>query len=631
MSVDVPNIPDTVLRPALDGLLPFAPEHQFSPTPATLLSVAGSDLFFAGDPGELARVARPAGHPADWTPLLGHIDAVIWRAAAARTSDQHRRALLALLRAWAGQRLARPGTWRTGTRYPLERDPRILNVAGKRYLHNAAIAVPAEAREVRSVVVTRDDSARLLRFADLLDEFGPLTVSDRAITVFSTRTGVRHAVARLVLEAFPYFEVMSPSAKKALRAAPYGMTERAVGEFGRLGDRLQSAGRLTLLAGGVPDDPAELWAEDADIAAAERVAIVWNDLVGHRTPVPEETAVALEKATGLPETVAVALLEPTTSTLTTEIVTHDLRYEWDRVSATARGSGEVLYGRRNLYRGLATALAWALTERPVGETLAARAAETYAALRARLSTPDLLAALGLLRVDAAVFGPRTHPRFTSDRPVHDNGLLVVDASQNYQYPYLRTAGLADTALVEHTVRLCGEHGMDALAHAVRCEHVLVDGLARVVDRADATPVASGGYEADPRRSAPDLVEQVGATLGIASDAATLYLQLLTLARPTDRNIRLWNGWKSARHKDAETDLLLRRLVEPGRRPRAGRSVFLPGDWTHKVDTAHLPLETAKLARYRATVRDKEIIGPYLRLLPPIPLHEMFAEAWESAS
>lgn len=77
---------------------------------------------------------------------------------------------------------------------------------------------------------------------------------------------------------------------------------------------------------------------------------------------------------------------------------------------------------------------------------------------------------------------------------------------------------------------------------------------------------------------PGLVAEVAGRLGLTEDSAALYLQLLTPAVPADRNIRRWNGWNPARHRQAVTELVDHDLVVEDKRARAGRGIFLPGPW-----------------------------------------------------
>lgn len=150
-------------------------------------------------------------------------------------------------------------------------------------------------------------------------------------------------------------------------------------------------------------------------------------------------------------------------------------------------------------------------------------------------------------------------------------------------------------------------------------------LARAAD----TPVPPGGYELNPALSVPELVAEAVAALGVRADAAALYLQLLALARPTDQNVRRWNGWTPARHKAVQAELVDAGAVETGRRARAGRTAFVPGPWTD-LKAPHLPLETAKLGLHEASAGRSEPEMPFLRLLSPVPPHELFAEAWRAA-
>ena len=65
-----------------------------------------------------------------------------------------------------------------------------------------------------------------------------------------------------------------------------------------------------------------------------------------------------------------------------------------------------------------------------------------------------------------------------------------------------------------------------------------------------------------------------------------------------------------------------------RRPRAGRRLFLPGEWVPAA-APNLPLEAWKLPLYRLTRdppdgRPRSPIGRFLLLRP---LHQVFAAAW----
>ncbi|GAA2097498.1 hypothetical protein GCM10009780_45250 [Actinomadura alba] len=147
-------------------------------------------------------------------------------------------------------------------------------------------------------------------------------------------------------------------------------------------------------------------------------------------------------------------------------------------------------------------------------------------------------------------------------------------------------------------------------------------MARI--RSGALP--EGAHEAYPPAAVPDLVAEVAERFGLEPDPAVLYLQLLTLLRPTDRNVRTWNGWKPARHKAAVTALTGRGLVIEAKRARAGRGVFLPGGWV-KADKPHLPLERWKAELYGLLLyADGTETGGLS--WPGRPLPELYAAAWQ---
>ncbi|RNL82447.1 hypothetical protein [Halostreptopolyspora alba] len=664
------RISDEALVGALRGLVPE--ERRSTPTgqPATLTALVADGQYLRGAvDDETRRLSRPAT-PRDWTGLLGGIDAVAWRAASAFPGEDDRAALTALLRAWADHPCAEPGgRWRRGRAsgaalaplceagqavVPGAVEPGPL-VSERRYafLQPVSAPVPEGAEDTEIVTVTRDDAARLRRLLDLLAEHGPLPLDEAAVTTFQRRTGVRRAVAALVLAGLPRRAALGGDIKhrveaheRMLRAKPFHASKRVARAAERVSRRLGVAGRRRVLAAAVPDDPDELWAPGGVVAAAERMARVWVELLGGQTPVDEDTAEALERDLGQGSQHAAALAEPATSDIATTdmrcVLAADKRGRAEPYEMRADGSRQRIYGFERPYADLATLLAWALTERPTGTPATAGAPELYARLRARLDAPELLLPLGLHGLPGdpeGIFGPDTHPVEPPEEPreegaahpvAYDNGLLVVDGTDGFQRPLVRPSGFADPEALERTLRVCHDHGLHELRADLERVRVCYDGgLARMVRRTATTPVPAGGYEANPRLSVPDLVDTAAGELGVGADAAALYLQLLTLARPTDRNVRTWNGWTAARHKAARAELLDRGLVIQDNRSRAGRSVFPPGGWT-VLKTPELPLETVKLDTHMVTVNDnKEIEGPFTRLLAPAPLHEMFAAAWEA--
>ncbi|MYV51494.1 hypothetical protein [Streptomyces sp. SID3212] len=128
-----------------------------------------------------------------------------------------------------------------------------------------------------------------------------------------------------------------------------------------------------------------------------------------------------------------------------------------------------------------------------------------------------------------------------------------------------------------------------------------------------------GPPQNPQVSVEGLVADVARRSGISEDASALYLMLLALPDPTDRNQAAWTGWKPARLKKARAELAATDLVVEGRRARAGRTLFLPGGWLEEKDAPRLPVESWKTA-----------LLPWDRpgfVVPDLPVPALFEAAW----
>ncbi|MFF3618559.1 hypothetical protein [Streptomyces sp. NPDC002467] len=660
------SAPDTELVPALFGLLPDGQRDPWRrraavPLPATLAALAADGAALAGTvPEEVRRVSPPAP-PQDWSQLLGSIDSVAWRAAVAPTPDDERAALLALLDTWADQPFARAGSaWWVGRAdgsAALDAlraggtvvASAVVREGGSREWFVAPAAedrdgdpVPVAAPQARLVRVERDDATRLRALVAAVEEHGPVPVPESAAARFAELTGVRRAVARLVVAGL----VGRPGrdeARSLACKAPYKATPMTAESYEKLRARLGAAGRRALLAAALPEDPAELWRPGGVTAAVERMAGVWRELLGALPGVHDEAADALETALGLSDvwarrlaggydaaedsTVPAVGWEPAASRYGTGV----------EVRAVPPAGTELRYGTPvGLRLGrIASALVWAWTDRPVGDPAVAGAPALYERLRAELARPELLLDLpGGVVADSSTpiseqFGPELLPVAMDlrkeDDPTpmtaYDSGALVVCAPGGVAI--LRPSAVSGP---EELRRL---RGITGLAQALDRVAPLLPGgaLERMMLRAASGAVPAGAYEADPRQSCPELVARVAAGLGTGTDAAALYLQLATLAAPTDRNVRRWNGWTAKRHTEVRAELSATGAVVEAKRARAGRTLFLPGEWT-ELKAPHLPLETVKLESHlvRPTWRGR-IEAPFDRVLPTAPLHEMFEEAW----
>ncbi|MFC8275852.1 hypothetical protein ACFUJR_25580 [Streptomyces sp. NPDC057271] len=663
------SAPDSELMPGLLGLVSDGERDPWrrrsdAALPATLNALAADGACVAGTIVEEVRRLAPPAAPHDWSQLLGAIDAVAWRAAAAPTPDTERAALLALLDTWADQPFARAGSsWWVGR----VADAAVLDGLRERGIpvvsaalraggatlwfvapadgrgNEADDAVPAAVPEVRLVRVERDDATRLRSLIAAVETHGPVAVPESAAARFAELTGVRRAVARLVVAGIVGCAGRDEGRALA-RKAPYKATPKTAEAYERLRARLGGVGRRAVLAAALPEDPAELWQPGGVDAAAERMAAVWRDRLGVLPAVHDEAADALEADLGLAEVWARRLAGgyEAAADATVEAAGWEL-------SGMPYGTGvEVLpvppegpglpYGTPvglPLVQ-IASALVWAWTDRPVGDPAVAGATALYERLRAELERPELLLELHDGRVKdtsegiAERFGPGRLPvakgRRREEGPVavtaYDSGALVVCAPGGGSF--LRPALCADPEVWRRVREVT-----DLTEELNRVAPLLAGGgLERMMRRAHSGAVPVGAYEADPRQSCPGLVAQVARKLGVGPDAAAMYLQVATLAAPTDRNVRRWNGWPTKRHAEVRAELVATGAVVEAKRARAGRTVFLPGEWT-ELKAPHLPLETAKLAMYKARPRwGNTVQAPFGRLLPPAPLHEMFAATWE---
>ncbi|MFD0267250.1 hypothetical protein ACFVGY_11715 [Streptomyces sp. NPDC127106] len=654
------EIPDSVLVPALYGLLP-ADRRSYddpgpAPQPALLTAVAADGRHLRGEIDDETRVLALPAAPDAWQALLGRIGAVAWRAAVATTPAPDRGALVALLQTWSGQPFAvRGSTWRTGRATP--EALAACRAAGHPlasgtvrggtawFVQPSAAPAPDGACDTAGVTVEEDDAARLPRLPALLAERGPVSVEPAAVEAFARLTGVRVPVAALVLAGFPGRE-RHDEHLALLGSAPYGAGKDLVRLYGELCHRLGPSGQRAVLAAGLPGDPAELWEPAATTAAAERMAAVWNGLLGAEDYADEELATALAADLGLPDGWA--------RSLPAGRAPEDAPFGEAGFVLTGDRTGGLVVKHRApersvwgyvrpgepAHRTAASVIAWALTERPVGDPAARGALALYGRLRARLDHPGTLVPLGGFQDLAATAA--TDPAFlpyegevrpcpeplwekvTSVSTALDDGLFVVAVPAGDTF--LRPAALADARLLARAEALAAADSRPWLLRELRGTKQLLDGLDRLAARASDTPVPEGGYENNPALSAPGLVEEVAGALATGADAATLYLQLLALARPTDRAVRRWNGWTPARHQAARAELLATGAVENGKRARAGRTLFVPGPWT-QLKAPHLPVESDKLPAHLASASGSTLHAPLLRLLPVLPAHEQFAGAW----
>jgi hypothetical protein len=97
--------------------------------------------------------------------------------------------------------------------------------------------------------------------------------------------------------------------------------------------------------------------------------------------------------------------------------------------------------------------------------------------------------------------------------------------------------------------------------------------------------------------------------------------------PTAANIREWNSWTAVRLKVASAEIVGRKLVLEAVRDRAGRSIFLPGEWA-VLKPPWLPIESWKLAHLAELDMNTGELCPAGGPMVLRPFEDRFEAAWQ---
>ncbi|WP_223206202.1 hypothetical protein [Streptomyces xanthii] len=453
-------------------------------------------------------------------------------------------------------------------------------------------------------------SERLTELATLLRTHGPAQWDAQAVDRLAAAPGCGPAQAALLLTGRPTGTLTTTDMAECRELT--GLTRGQIEDGEERLRALPFDERCEIAAALLPEDLTALWRTGLDTDAAHTA---WTERFGTLVRLPEGgDADVLD----LPATEAV--LNPARQAWLTRTTTQRL----DENGRLRAEDSSAVPNRRTLtgaVEGLAT-LAYGL---PYGHPLRARLPEGLDALRERLADPGLLldadlswAAEGRLTTAARLrkaYGMPEAGGAEADGMTRAGTAFVLHPwyAEN-EGTLLRPAGLTGTddpavGLAEGIAR------SSAGLFVRRIAAVRGDELAR-------TLAADGGFEGyaqDPARSVPELVTEVAETHGIGADAAALYLQLLALPDPTDRNVARWTGWKPARLKKARAELAATDLVVEAKRARAGRALFLPGGWLALKSPA-LPVEAWKSGLYP--------VPGDSRAVPMLPVPELFAVAWQ---
>ncbi|SDK43601.1 hypothetical protein [Streptomyces indicus] len=648
-----PACNENLLPAALSGLI----EGSGNWRPGTLAGFTEAGAYLTGQRTEAP--VRWQGW--NWHRFIGGIGAVALRATAFHVPDDLRAVQLALLDVWSATPFADPevrARMRTGTIELADKDTYAARDArgavfaphglgsgeeGQRFieLRTAAPEPPAPGRVLSGEPVPAaswETPERLRRLVGLVREKGPAPWDRAAAARLAGATGLSRAGAALLLAGIPDVAYGHRSlSSEARKVMGLGQAEAAAGE--RELAALRVSARLALLADVLPEDPGQLWREGGQLALAERIADAWRAQQGVRPDVPEATLAVATEHTDVrmaPAALCAVLADPSREPRLTR--TPDTRLRVNRIS---RGGWEGEEGFRftELMTALCDAVDWIYAELPEGDPVRGGVPEAIRLLRERLADPHLLLSArgrSLRGREVATLldtfpgaGPYLDAAEPLEHPTLDDGLVVVaeaghDRRGDREAPsvFFRPGRYGADERSRRLESVIDTQPYPFPSHLARVRWLRGPECERIVRRIADRTLPPGGYESDPRLSAPDVVEEAAATTGLPEDAATLYLQLLALPVPTDRRIRRFNRWTPAHHKAVTSALVEAGLVTPDRRARAGRGVFLPGGWA-RGDKFHPPMET-----WKARLLGVRVIGDKTYSVPVAgPLPELFARAW----
>ncbi|WP_432989103.1 hypothetical protein [Dactylosporangium sp. CA-233914] len=614
---------DEVLNDALEGLVPNCYDH-------------GREWVRHFADGGAALTGREPRTPlADWVPrgdldwwdTLGVLPAAMLRAASPATSAEDRGALLDALEVIAGSGLA-DGDGRT-RRVTLAPDSgRAEMTPGTPFSCGPGrIVLPFQVNSHDGVVSGIEHAAdgvfgpvpgHAIRFErefdrhgvgrDVLTGFvaagrahgGPAPLLEPAtVRAVSEASGISLAEATALLAGTADARLWAAHRPAGWEPAGPHVTETAIEaafEYLRQSKTLAAKGGAP--AALLPADPATLWTGGPDPA---RFGAWRAGEVGARTPIGDDLIVECRKA-GVPGRMSA-------SEFLHGVANPETCHWLHRV-------GEGVAGEE-LLAAVARGLPWLVRRLPASDPIRANLPRVLELTRSLVADPAFEAFIAggeETSVEKALAALGLDVRRGAEEL--DAGVFTVAATGYWRGVRLRPArmdGPDDPRVDAIIAALDGVH-----APVVALRAILGDQISRWLD----VPVADAPH--DPSRSDPQLVSEVAAHRGLSADAATIYLQLLALPDPTDRNVTAWTGWKPARLKAARAELLAAALVVEAKRPRAGRSLFLPGGWL-AWKAPVLPLERWKLPLVIGAGEDGPTLGA---VVPVAPAPALFRLAWD---
>ncbi|WP_327010079.1 hypothetical protein OHA72_24270 [Dactylosporangium sp. NBC_01737] len=612
---------DRILNAALSGLIPSC--YDYSHVGANLYIHVGAALLGRQPQRPIAPIAASADP--DWFDVVGAMPAVLHRVVSPLISAEHHTHLLGLLDVIAGSGLLAPGgrlrrLWLQADDRTAMPKPGDVISAGERRL--VVLRTDESDGEVKAFEYSPDgtfgavaghaitrhqildpggwDGERLAAFVAAAREHGPLPWRPELVPALSAAAGITLADATVLL-ADPV------SAKDWEDRRPDGwhldqvLTDAAI--EGALSDRdsLSRSERRSLALALLPDDPAALWTDGPCI---ERAGTWHVERYGARTPLADDLVVEVRAAR-------------ITAGIRASAFVHGLANP--ETCRWLHGPVEGI-GIPDLLRAVTRAVPWLVRRLPAGHALRVSLPRVLDLVRQRLADPELEVQIGTLyEEDLTEFIAKIGLPLTTDGTTRDAGLYKIVHDRHWPSILLRPARMTGPDDPRVAALLTELDSSPRFIVALRA--ILSGQLDAWVEAAASTEGSEQDH--DPSRSAPDLVAEVAAKHGLGADAATLYLQLLALPDPTDRNVAAWTGWKPARLKKARAELAATELVVEAKRPRAGRTLFLPGGWV-ALSSPNLPFELWKLPLF---IRDGDDVTSLGAVIPVAPAPALFTVAW----
>ncbi|MFD7626994.1 DNA-binding protein, partial [Streptomyces sp. NPDC059851] len=294
---------------------------------------------------------------------------------------------------------------------------------------------------------------------------GPAPLRPEAADEFARLTGVSATTAKLLLAGLPnidsYEHNFLPAELRTALGVKAADAKHARTELKALDIEL----RRSLVAALLPADPARLWSDGPDVAAA---AELWNRRVGRRTPVPEWLLAETTRAvrTSWPTHRAlVSILDPAASpSLGTDT---EWKVQNDRVAPSTPAAEPF---NATVLTDTVAVTAWLAHRLPAGDAVRAALPPALTAVRQRLAAPGLLLDLGYFASFPEFRKAAGTPTETAEG-YERYGAVVMATHDDRPRPALRTALLDSTGSDPYLPALRGDDQQPSAAElALRCVH-----------------------------------------------------------------------------------------------------------------------------------------------------------------